>query len=101
MLNSDQRTRLKLLRNLGNYEKKVALQALEDNFWDTSEANLWLKTKASNPDITLEEFHKQYDENKNKSAAIMPQDRYDLEPSKKEAAGSNRASRRAAKKKKK
>lgn len=99
MLNSDQRIRLKLLQSLGQFSKKDAIKALEDNEWDTSEAFDWLKAKENNPEITLEEFHHDYEEKK-KSVASLPQDRYDLEPSKAKQEGSNRASRRAKKKKK-
>lgn len=99
MLNSDQRIRLKLLLSLGNFSKKDAIKALEDNEWDTSLAFDWLKAKEANPDLLLDDFHREYEEKK-KSAAVMPQDRYDLEPSKSAPVSSNRASRRAKKKKK-
>lgn len=100
MLTSDQRQRLTLLRTMGEWERKDALKALEDNFWDTSMANEWLKRIQVDPEASLEEFHKEYETARQKSASYMPEDRYDLEPSKK-ATASNRAARRAEKKKKK
>ncbi len=93
MLSSDQRGRLSLLRSLAQVEKKEALEALENNYWDTSMAFEWIKCKRENPDANLEEFHTSYQKAKDE-AFVLPADRYDLNNSSKKT-GSNRQSRRA------
>lgn len=79
---------------------KEAKEALIDNQWDTSMAVEWYKNKKENPNLTLEEFQTTY-KSKLNSAAVLPQDRYDVSNSSGGNSGSNRATRRANKKKKK
>ena len=99
MLNKDQRERLALLRSMGKgeFKRKEEIEALENNFWDTSMAFEWLKKKEEDPEASLEEFHKAFDQARSK-AAVLPQDRYDLSSNN---AKPNRKARRAERKKKK
>lgn len=99
MLTSDERRRLNLVCTMGSWKRKDALNALRDNFWDTSMAVEWLKLSSEDPNADIEKFHQDYEQARAKSASAMPVDRYDLESNKK--GGSNRAARRAEKKKKK
>ena len=78
-------------------QQKEEIEALENNFWDTSMAFEWLKKKEEDPEASLEEFHKAYDQARSK-AAVLPQDRYDLSSNN---AKPNRKARRAERKKKK
>ena len=100
MLNKDQKQRLSLLRSMIECTKKEALDALEQNFWDSAMALKWLRLQRENAETSLDEFHQKYDEARQKSA-VLPQDRYDIPNSKKVEAPSNRQARRAAKKNKK
>ncbi len=99
MLSKDQRERLSLLHSRGNgeFKRKEEIQALEDNFWDTSMAYEWLNKKKEDPMASLEDFHKAYDLARSK-AAVLPTDRYDLGSNN---AKPNRKARRAEKKQKK
>ena len=99
MLNQDQRQRLSLLKSMSQRTKKECLEALEANFWDTSMAFEWIKKKDTDPNASLEDFHSQYDIARSK-AAVLPDDRYDIDNSNKGGA-TNRAARRAQKKNKK
>ena len=93
MLTLDQRGRVSLLKSLAHCEKKEAVEALENNFWDTSMAFEWMKYRSEHPEANLEEFHTLYQKAKDE-AAVLPVDRYDLNNSNKKT-GSNRQSRRA------
>lgn len=92
MLNKDQRQRLSLLRGMCKTSRKEAIDALEKNYWDTSMASEWLKLVSVEPDASLEEFQKKFEEARSK-VHEMPADRYDLQDSKRMP---NRAERRAA-----
>lgn len=97
MLNKDQRNRLSLLKTMAGDEltRKEGIKALEENYWDTAMALEWLKLKRENPEASLDEFHKTYDIAR-QHAAVLPQDRYDLNTS---GGKSNRKQRRAEMKK--
>ncbi len=97
MLTKDQKERLSLLKTMngGEISKKEAIEALEKNFWDTAMAFEWLKRKQNNDEISLDEFHQNYEEAR-KKAVVLPSDRYDTPNDNK--APSNRRQRRAAKK---
>lgn len=98
MLNKDQRERLSLLRSMSEKSRKECLESLEANDWDTAMALEWMKKKEEDPNASIEEFHAQYEQARDK-AFVLPDDRYDVD-SKKQAAP-NRAARRAEKKKQK
>ena len=102
MLNKDQRARLSLLRTMAGEEvsKKEALQALEENFWDSAMALEWIRRKRVDENASIGEFHQKYETARAQAAAALPEDRYDVADSKKQSEGSNRAARRAAKKNK-
>ena len=99
-LTSDQKERVRLMKTMCLCTTKEAKEALIDNQWDTSMAVEWYKNRKENPDLTLEEFQTNY-KSKLNSAAVLPQDRYDVSNSSGGNSGSNRATRRANKKKKK
>lgn len=100
-LTSDQKERVRLVKTMCLCTTKEAKEALLDNQWDTSMAVEWFKNKKENPNLTLEEFQTAY-KSKLNSAAVLPQDRYDVgNSSSGNSGGSNRATRRANKKKKK
>lgn len=96
MLNKDQRQRLSLMKTMGHFSKKEAIEALELNDWDTSMAFEWTKYKQRNPEGSIEEFHAEYQKALEKSVEL-PQDRYDVTDSNVKP---NRQARRAAKKNK-
>ncbi len=102
MLTKDQRERLGLLRTMAgdDVSKKEALQALEENFWDTAMALEWIRRKKVDADASIEEFHQKYEVARAQAAAALPEDRYDVADSKKQGEATNRAARRAAKKNK-
>lgn len=101
MLTKDQKERLSLLRSMAGEDisKKEAIEALQLNYWDTAMATEWLRKKKENIEISLEDFHKSYEEARQK-AIVLPSDRYDLGNSK-TSVPQNRRQRRAAKKEKK
>lgn len=99
MLNHDQRERLSLLKSMSGRSRKECLESLEENDWDTAMALEWMDKKSKDPNADIEAFHAQYDAARDK-AFVLPEDRYDVDASKKAGSG-NRASRRAAKKNKK
>ena len=89
MLNSDQRSRLSLLRKMAKCTRKEGIDALEKNNWDTSMAIEWIKFQQAGINISLEEFHRHFEEARKQSA----QDRYDVPNTQKVI--ENRKSRRA------
>lgn len=92
MLNSDQRSRLSLLRKMAKCTRKEGIDALEKNNWDTSMAIEWIKFQQAGINISLEEFHRHFEESR-KQSAVLPQDRYDVPNTQKVI--ENRKSRRA------